>query len=459
MKKTAPNKTLIIEGISHDFRGISHIDDKVVFVAGALPGEQVLARQLQNKSRYEEWQTVRIEQTSAERVEPFCEYFALCGGCDIQHCSYTTQVRYKEENLQSQLTRSANLQSVPLTESITSPSTGYRRRARLACNWSNDLNRLIIGFRERSGKAIVEINHCAVLEPALEKLLEPLVALLNQINGLRLGHIELMLAEDDSSGVCLDIPVVYLHKLSSLESCDNILKQFATQQRINLSYTDNDDTLHLCFQQSAQYYLLQDGRLKLNFEIGDFIQGNRAANKQLVKQALAWLAPQPEDTIIDCFAGLGNFSLPLAQFAGQVIALEGALPMVNMGVNNALANGLDNISFRRVDLFNADALPKLPCDKLLLDPPRDGAFILCQNMALFNPQRIVYVSCNPASFARDATVLCRNGYVLAEIKLVDMFPHTVHSEVIALFHRSQMPTKNRSLDPRGDSVKKLLRFR
>jgi len=381
--------TLTLTGLTHDGRGVGRHDGLAIFVDGALPHETVRARILRRKRRYAEATLVEILIPSSQRQTPFCPHFSQCGGCQLQHLKPEAQRHWKQHNLQQQLQRHGLADEATWHAPITGPEEGYRRRARFAGVKTRQGVRL--GFRARASRTIVDIDACPVLEAPLNAAWQARRPQLAKAVGPR--------------------PVEW-----TAVNADN-----------GLYWQD-------CPAETPPQYTV-DG-LTLQFDAGGFIQVNRTINEAMVAQAVDWLAPNGDDRILDLFCGVGNFTLALARRAGEAIGVEGLESLLQQARANAHRNSLDNVRFFKSNLFHPpeeSLWARESFNKVLLDPGREGAEAVCRWLRPRGIERLVYVSCNPATFVRDASHLAANGWRLRHIRLLDMFPHTTHVEVIAAF--------------------------
>lgn len=425
-------KELTIESLAHDLRGMAHAEGVVWLVDGALPAEDVLVRERARYSQRVEAEVVEVLQASPIRIVPPCEYATVCGGCDVQYMDYATQLANKEQVLKEQLARIENIATVQWLPTLAAEPWAYRRRARIACRWLADKKHFALGFRQRHSQTIIEIEHCAVLVPALQKLLPHLRQCLSRWSQPRqLGHIEL-LAADNGVGMLLRVTAA----ISPVDEA--LLQAFAAEQAVTVFIQQEEKS-------SAQYAFGQEQVLLLQHEKskgalacvpGDFLQANGAVNTLLVDAVLAALSPSKIDCVLEAFCGLGNFTLPLAEQVGKIVAVEVSETMVSRAKQQAAALGIENVSWQVSDLAQKKKCEtiKISANKVLLDPPREGAAVFCQHAPLDGVERIVYVSCNPSSFARDAAILGQRGFVLSQVGMVDMFPQTSHIEVLAVFN-------------------------
>ncbi|MCL1141838.1 23S rRNA (uracil(1939)-C(5))-methyltransferase RlmD [Shewanella gaetbuli] len=449
--KAKPNKSkqlssklsLKVTQLDHLGAGIAQYQGKVVFVPGALPDEEVTVQFTEQKKSYAKAKLTKIEQVSSQRTEPVCPHYQQCGGCNLQHMALEAQREHKQQaliDLMNKLGGNA-LDDNKIAPAIKGEGWHYRRRARLATVFNKNTQHLQLGFRQSASSKIATITQCDVLAKPLSDLIKPFAANLNQLKSkASLGHLELTQAENGIFAV--------LRVTKRLPASDTRwLAEFAANQKITLLIQDNDNSLSQIYPEpldetsvTLPHYLLasddnNNQGVTCEFTPGNFVQVNGAINHAMVQQALTWLAPQKDERILDLFCGVGNFSLPLASNAQQVIGVEGVPEMVQQAKANAQLNHLTNLSFHHADL-SADLthekwLGKI--DKLLLDPARAGAFESLQWLHKMRPKKVVYVSCNPASLARDTKVLNEQGYQLTRLGMVDMFPQTHHIEAMALF--------------------------
>ena len=429
-------KTLSIERLSHDLRGIAYADGTTWFVEGALPGEVVEARVLMRRQQMVDAEVISVAQPAAGRVTPACEYETQCGGCGLQHVDHPAQIRFKQAVLLDQLTRIGKVQPTEILPALLAEPWAYRRRSRIACKWSSEKKHLAVGFRERHSQNIIEINHCSVLVPALEKLLQPLRTCLSRWSQPRqLGHVEL-LAADNGVGMLVRV----MAQPSDIDAA--LLRDFSatTSVAIYLQTEDKGAVQYFCGPDTALTSKNTATNTALTCMPGDFLQGNAAVNALLIDAVLTAMQPRSNDSALEAFCGLGNFTLPLSQRVQKITAIELSESMLARASAQASAQGITNINWLASNLDQCDshtfdshklALPVF--NKLLLDPPRDGAQEFCKQVGLKGVERIVYVSCNPSTLARDAAILAERGFALHSVQLVDMFPQTSHIEALAVF--------------------------
>lgn len=423
-------QVLTIERQAHDGRGIAFHEGRTWFVAGALAGEQVEARVLAARSQVVEARVERILAPAPQRRPATCAHVGRCGGCTLQHMPHAEQLELKRRTLAEQLARFADLEPDEWAPPLVGPEFGYRRRARLAVRWDAKAGRLEVGFRAAASQAIVGIDDCPVLVQPLQNLLHTLPALLQGLERPQvLGHVELF---HGNAGAIL---VRHIKPLAErdLQRLREYCQEHSTQLWLQGEGEPEPDR-----SGEALGYRLQRWNLELHYRPGDFVQVNAPVNEAMVAQALEWLAPSGTERVLDLFCGLGNFALPLAQQAREVVAVEGVAAMVARARRNAEDNGLGNAHFHQADLSKPLAEASWAAGgfpAVLLDPPRDGALEVVRQMGALQAERIVYVSCNPATLARDAAELAGQGYRLRRAGILDMFPQTAHVEAMALFER------------------------
>ena len=423
----------VIEDLSQDGRGVTHRDGKAVFIDDALPGETVTFAYTGRHRHFDEGRVAEILTTSADRIEPACPHFGTCGGCSLQHLRPEAQRRTKQAGLLETLRRIGHVEPEAVAEPITGPIWGYRRKARLGVRFVPKKGRVLVGFRERRDNRVADLETCPILAADAGRLLPELAAVLQAMaHRDRIPQLELAIADRG-------ITWVVRHREPLPGADRERLRAFAQQHGVGIQLqSGGPETVTPLEPETGDLsYTLPEFDLELGFAPLDFIQVNGDANRALVSRAVAWLDPTPEEHVLDLFCGLGNFALPLARRAGQVWGLEGDPAMVGRAAANARANGVTNAQFHAIDLEGAS--PELldrprAFDKALLDPPRSGAEAVLPWLARQRPSRLVYVSCHPATLARDAGQLVhRYGYRLRRTGIADLFPHTNHVESIALF--------------------------
>lgn len=426
-----------IESLDHEGRGIAHLDGKVVFIEGALPGERVAFQRLRSKPKYDTARVVEILTASSQRVSPVCPYFGICGGCSMQHLEINAQAAVKQRVLEDAFWHIARVHPETMLPPIIGPAWGYRRRARLTVRRVVKKGGMLVGFHEKNSSYVADMTQCAVLPAPISALLPQLRILIGRLSiAERLPQIELSVGDGTS--------VLVLRILAPLTPGDEtLLRAFADEAGVQLwLQPGGPDTATPFHPPDAPLpsYRLPDFDLMLEFRPTDFTQVNHAVNRVLVRRAIGLLAPRPGERIADMFCGLGNFTLPIARLGAQVVGFEGSATLNARAERNAIANGLaDRVEHHVANLFQLTP-ERLAAwgrfDKMLIDPPREGAIELVKCLGSETPARIVYVSCNPATLARDAAVLVHEkGYRLVAAGIANMFPHTSHVESLALFER------------------------
>ncbi|MFF7708649.1 23S rRNA (uracil(1939)-C(5))-methyltransferase RlmD [Pseudomonas sp. NPDC007930] len=424
-------QALSIERLAGDGRGIAFFEGRTWFVHGALAGEQVEARVLGSHGKVVEARAERIAQPSPLRRPAPCAHAGTCGGCSVQHLPHGEQLGLKQGQLAEQLRRVAGAEPERWAAPLVSPEFGYRRRARVAVRWDARQQRLEVGFRAAGSQAIVALSQCPVLVQPLQTILLELPRVLSGMSKPQaIGHVELFHGSASAVLVRHVGPLPEADLAALAQWCAALPAQLWLQG-------EGPAQPHEAGAQLG--FTLAPWNLSLNYRPGDFVQVNEQVNTAMVAQALEWLAPQPGERVLDLFCGLGNFSLPLARLAREVVAVEGVQAMVERAQGNAETNGLGNVQVHRADLF--EPLHGAPWaaggfDAVLLDPPRDGAFETVRGLSSLGARRVVYVSCNPATLARDTVELLQQGYRLKCAGVLDMFPQTSHVEAMALFEKS-----------------------
>ncbi len=425
------SETGVVAALTHEGAGIVH-EGKTAFVAGALPGEQIRFRRLRSHGQHDEAVLEEVLSPSAERVAPRCQHFDVCGGCALQHLDGAAQLRLKEQQLRDTLTRIGRVTPQQWLAPVSGPSYGYRRRARLGVKYVERKERVLVGFRERNSSLIAAIERCEVLAAPVDGLIAPLCELIAQLSiRTRVPQIEVASGDD---AVALVLRVLDPPSVADLE----LLRSFQTRYavRVLLQSAGIDSVRPLDEGTPALCYHLPEAQLTLEFRPTDFVQINAAINRTMVHTAVDLLQLDASARVLDLFCGLGNFSLALARCASEVVGVEGDAGMVERARANAQRNGLTNVQFHSADLFgDVRGAPWLagPYSHVLLDPPRAGAREVLPVVAQLAPRRLLYVSCHPATLARDVGLLMHeHGLRLLAAGVVDMFPHTAHVESMAL---------------------------
>ena len=419
---------LTVERLSNDGRGIAFVEGRTWFVSGALQGEAVEARVLNAHGKVVEARAERVFEPSIERREAPCAHAGVCGGCQVQHMPYQAQLAAKQRQLADLFTKVAGVEPQQWASPLVGPELGYRRRARVAVRWDHRARQLEVGFRASASQDIVSIDRCHVLVQPLQPILQGLpVALRGLAKPQAIGHVELFHGNTSA---------VLVRHVEPLPEPDlQRLQAFCVEHAAQL-WLHGEGAPTAAGQAVDLGYDLQPWNLYLNYRPGDFVQVNAAVNIAMVEQALQWLAVGDQERVLDLFCGLGNFALPLARQAKEVVAVEGVEAMVGRAAQNAARNGLLNVRFHQADLSRSLASAAWAdggFSAVLLDPPRDGAFEAVRALSSLGARRVVYVSCNPATLARDTAELVKQGYRLQRAGILDMFPQTGHVEAMALF--------------------------
>ncbi len=428
--------TAKIESFAHDLRGVTHVNNKAVFVDGALPGEEVEFVYTDIRRDFAEARIERVITASQIRIEPRCPHFGVCGGCSLQHLDESEQINIKQNLLMEQFRRIGKVEPAEIWPPLTGPHWGYRHKARLGVKWVAKKGKVLVGFREKASSFLAELETCLVLHPKVGERLQDLSALIESLSIRdQIPQIEVAVGDD---GAALVFRVLTAPSPEDLEWIRGFAQRFEFDLYLQPKGPDSivalwpDNPTLLCYQ-------LSDNNVDFRFQPTDFTQVNVAINRKMVNRVMETLDPQATDEILDLFCGIGNFTLPLARKAAHVIGIEGGTEAVTRARQNAVDNGLDNVTFHVADLTQAqdDTLwANRKYDKVLLDPSRAGAMEILAYAKKWNASRIVYVSCNPSTLARDAGILVNElGYRLVKAGVMDMFPHTTHVESIALFER------------------------
>lgn len=439
-KKTSNSQkhlSVMVEKLDHQGVGIAYYNKKPVFIEEVLPQEQVLVQPIEEKSKFIKAKLISIQQESKQRVEPFCPHYGTCGGCNLQHLEHDDQIAHKAQSLQQLMKQKSGDDAFEFVAPIVSDDKGYRRRARISVLWDAKRQQLQFGFRQKASKQIANITDCPVLMPELNQLLPEIKAMLSNFDNLRaLGHVEVVF-----DGTRKALMLRHTQALTEQES--QLLVEFGRQFDTTIYWLANNELANSDSNEKTQLHCLSGEPLqcietgnKIDFLPTDFIQVNENVNKSMVEQAVSWLEVTKTDRILDLFCGLGNFSLALAKLAESVVGVEGIQAMVDRATHNAHINQLSNLEFYQADLekdFTQTVWAKKAFDKVLLDPARAGAAGIIDRMAELGAKRVVYVSCNPSTLARDTQSLIAQGYELKKLGMMDMFPHTSHLESMALF--------------------------
>ncbi|WP_329740521.1 23S rRNA (uracil(1939)-C(5))-methyltransferase RlmD [Dyella sp. A6] len=429
-----------ITDFTHDGKGVTRIDGKAVFVSGALQDERVELRIRKRHRNYDEADVVRLLEPSPHRVEPKCPHFGQCGGCSLQHLDPGAQIAMKQRVLAENFTRIGKVQPESWLPPLTDQPWGYRRKGRLSVRAVPKKGRVLVGFREEANpRYVADIGRCEVIHPALGERIAALAELIGGLDAASdIAQIEFAAGDDT-------VALVFRHLKPLSERDRDALAGFGREHGFAIYLQPGGiSSVHpLWPEQPRLAFTLPAGGgagdVELEFQPLDFVQVNAGMNRRMLAHAMDLLDPQPGDRMLDLFCGLGNFTLPIARRVAEVAGVEGEHGLVERAAANARRNGIDNARFHVANLFEdqrGTEWARQPWDKLLLDPPRAGADKVLEYLPHKATRRIVYVSCHPASLARDAGILVeRHGFRLVSAGVMDMFPHTAHVESIALFER------------------------
>ena len=435
--KPQPIATADVTQLSHDGRGIAHANGKTVFIAGAISGETVEYQVVKKHANYDEAKLISVLNASELRVDPICEHFGICGGCSLQHLKIEEQWQLKQKNLLEQIQHFGKTKPKHILNPLTASTSAYRHKARLGVKYDSKKDRMIIGFREKYSSFLTDIHHCAVLVKPIFEILEDFKSILIQLSiREQIPQIEIAVGEQHS--------VFILRNLKPCSDQDlNLLITFAEKYHIVLLMQPKGlDSIYSLFPKDFAMeinYELPEFNLNFQFKPWAFSQINPEINQQMVSKAIQLLALTTEDKVLDLFCGFGNFTLAIAKFVNEVIGVEGDAESVIQAKRNAELNQIANARFYSDNLFEPEKCGPWKNDnytKILLDPPRSGALEILPLLKNKNITRVVYVSCNPATLARDIGILVNElGYHLESAGMMDMFPHTSHVESIALLVR------------------------
>jgi 23S rRNA (uracil1939-C5)-methyltransferase len=429
---------VIIESLDQEGRGIAHADGKVIFIEGALTGETVSYASYRKKPSFELAQMTELHRAASIRVQPKCVHFGVCGGCSMQHLDSRVQVAVKQRILEDSLARIGRVKPLTILPAIYGQSWGYRERARISAKYVIKKEKMLVGFHEKRSSYVADMQSCEILAPKIAGLIQPLADLLAGLSIRdKLPQIEVAVGEH--------VYVLVLRVMAPLSEADEaLLRAFADLHQIQFwLQSKGPETIIPFYPLDAPplSYSLPEFNITMPFAPGEFTQVNSALNRVMISRAMRLLNPQAHERIVDFFCGLGNFTLPIARSGAAVLGVEGSDALVKRAGQNAASNDLSgNTQFKSMNLFEMDeamlaSLGKF--DKWLIDPPRDGAMELVKAITPeIAPLLIVYVSCNPATLARDAAELVQRGYVLKSAGVMNMFPQTSHVESIAVFVRA-----------------------
>ena len=439
-KKRLPEELVevTIESLSDEGRGIAHVDGRAVFIDQALAGERVRFKYTRLTSKIAEGRAVEILEAAESRVEPRCSAYERCGGCSLQHMHTLAQISLKQETLLKHLRHIGDVTPDNILDPVTGDAWGYRSKARLGVRYVVKKDKVLVGFRERGSSFITETERCEILHPAVGGIILELAETIAQLE-LKQQIPQIEVAAGDYQTV-----LVFRHLTAMSVHDRDVLTSVAKKHDLTIMLqAGSPDELEPLWPSQAEplYYRLDDFDIKIEFQPVDFTQVNNVINRKMVGRAVELLELESSDSVLDLFSGLGNFTLPIATRCADVTGVEGSLAMVKKARWNADLNGISNASFHYADLYSDEVRDtqwvKQTYNKILLDPPRSGAPGILDYINKMNAERIVYVSCHPATLARDAGVLVNQlGYRLMHAGVMDMFPHTAHVESMAVFQRT-----------------------
>jgi len=436
--KNKPRFQAQISHLNHEGRGIASIDGKTTFIFNALPDEEVGFIYEKKHAKFNEGLATEIKTANPNRITPKCQYFGICGGCSLQHMPHDMQLAHKKATFAQLLAHQAHCKPNTWLETLTGPLWGYRNKARLSAKFIIKKDKVAVGFRERKGRFVADIDHCPILNPAVSEKIKLLSETLQQLSiPSHIPQIEVAISDDANA-------LIIRHMKPFSESDKATLQALADTHQFQIYLQPKGpDTVALFAPSDAHdklHYHLSDYQLKMAFLPQQFTQINSSINQKMLAQAIELLELEKTDHVLDLFCGIGNFTLPIAKTVSHVVGVEGDRGAVDMAQYNAKENQLTQCEFHCADLFSA--LPNTTWtqrqyDKLVLDPPRSGAAQIIPMLATWQPKRIVYISCNPATLARDTDLIQKQGYTLEKAGIMDMFPHTQHVEAMALFTRNE----------------------
>jgi len=425
-----------IVDLAHDGRGVARVDGKAVFIAGALPGERVSFHTIRRRRQMDEAALGEVLIPSPDRVLPKCAHFGICGGCSLQHLAPPAQLAAKQRQLLETLERIGRVRPERILEAVQGPHWAYRRRARLGVKYVHKKGRVLAGFREREKPYLADIQRCEILIDRFAELPRNLAALVGTLTIRdKIPQVELAAGDGGSALVFRVLEAPAPEDLRSMAAFG-----LEAGARVYLQ-SGGPDTVRPLQGDPVSLHYAAGGGIVIEFGPSDFIQVNDEVNLAMVALAIEQLAPTPQDSVLDLFCGLGNFSLPLARQAARVLGVEGDSALVAKAAANAARNGVGNAAFTRENLFEPAKFGVWAAERydlVLLDPPRAGACEILERMPQWHPRRVVYISCHPGSLARDAGILGHTlGFKLIAAGVMDMFPHTTHVESIAVFESSK----------------------
>ncbi len=427
---------LEIESLSHEGRGITHLDEKVIFVSGALPGETVIADRTFSRAKFEQADVKEVLIPAANRIKPKCAVFGICGGCSFQHLSSEDQIKAKGKWLKDAFLQQAKVVPKSWLEPLKVESWGYRRKARLGVRFVAKKDKVLVGFREKKSGWIANMDRCEILHPSIGEHLSKLGDAIEKLSiKSQVPQIEVAIAQNNT--------VLILRHLEPLTAKDEQILLDCGRDLGVTFYTQSggEDTIKPLGKSTDLTYAHPEHNIEMAFLPSDFTQVNFELNQKMVSLALDLLALNADDEVLDLFCGLGNFTLPIARYAKHVVGIEGDAGLIQRAKENAQKNNIQNADFYKADLFKEvegfEWFRGKKYNKVLIDPARSGAIEIIELLPKLGVERLVYVSCNPATLARDTKRLTELGYVLTKAGIIDMFPHTAHVESIGVFLKNK----------------------
>ena len=428
--------TTTISALSHEGRGIAQIEGKTTFIFGALTDESVTFKYTKCHRQFDEGLAIDIDNASPDRTTPECAHFGVCGGCSLQHLNEPAQIKHKESVLLEHFAHQADTKPQSIASPIQAAPWGYRRKARLSVRYVPKKNKVLVGFREQDARFVADITTCEVLDKSIGKKIALFSDLLMQLEAkAQIPQIEVAIGDNATA-------IIIRHLEPLIASDLQHLVDFANDHSLHLYLQPKGpNTIHCVTpnkNDAVLFYDIPNFDIRMHFHPAHFTQVNQAVNLQMLDQAIDWLDLKDTDHVLDLFCGIGNFSLPIAKRCQHVTGVEGAESSISQAKINAENNHIKNTDFHVHDLTlpsNLTPWHNRAYNKILLDPPRAGAKEVMPDIAKWLPERIVYVSCNPITLARDAKYLLELGYRLEKAGVMDMFPHTQHVEAMALFTR------------------------
>jgi len=426
--------TASVTDLDDEGRGIAIVDGRDIFIDGALAGEQVSFYYLRKRQRQLRGRVVEITRESPERVPPVCTHAGTCGGCRLQHLNYAAQIKLKTRTLKARFSDYADVNPQQWLPALTGNPLGYRRRARLSVRYYTRDDETRVGFRSRFGGYVIALEHCPVLEERVAELIPALQVMISNMSCRdRIPQIEVSLGDSE-------LAIIVRHLVPLTASDENLLSAFGQKHKLSIYLQAKGPDTCFCLypdSESRLSYHVPEYNIEIFFTPADFIQVNTELNRQMIRQAMDMLDPQTDDVILDLFCGLGNFSLPMAGKSACVIGVDFSESLIQCASLNAQHNRSNNAQFIQANLADeasGEFWKRFQPDKVILDPSRSGALEIIRQIPENGPQKIVYISCNPETLARDAACLVNDkGYTLTHAGIIDMFPHTKHIESMLVF--------------------------